>query len=141
MHIFHSPHKLVDQFSSLGIQGTWCNTKRNQDDLRYIIPAEITFEGKSHRGLITYAIDRNTNICYHRFFTEKKDRDLVYQIINKTFDENDFPELKDVVNSPPPSKPKYLAEYKCTVAIDDRTGNVEIQDHDRGVLIKLFKTS
>ncbi len=138
MQLFHAPHPLVDRFLSLGIQGTWLNVQKNKKDMRYVIPAEITFENKTHRGVIVYGIDCETNLCYHRFFTERIDHDLLYQVVNKIFNENDFPELRDAVGMGESSSLKSNMVDKCSVQID--SGKVVIVDYEREVMIKLFKS-
>ncbi|MBA3239360.1 MAG: hypothetical protein H0T62_13600 [Parachlamydiaceae bacterium] len=137
MHLFHAPHHLVDRFLSFGIEGTWLNVKNSKNDLRYVIPAEITYENKTHRGLIVYAIDSETNVCYHRFFTEKKDQDILYQITNKVFNENDYPDLRDAVNVGQFPLPKLNVVDSSSIKI--QSGHVEIIDFEREVKIKLFK--
>lgn len=137
MHIFHAPHHLVDRFLSLGIEGTWLNVKNSKNDLRYVIPAEITYKKVRHRGLIVYAIDAKTNVCYHRFFTEKMDQDILYQVVNKVFNENDYPDLRNAVNIGQFPLPKQNVVDSSSICIE--AGYVEIVDFDREVKIKLFK--
>ncbi len=139
MHIFHAPHHLVDRFIlSHGIQGKWLNVQKNQEDIRYMIPAEITWGKRKYRGMIVYAIDSMSQSCYHRFFTEMKDYDVLYQAVNKVFNENDFPELRNVgsLEGSSSSKPNLIDH--SSVRFD--SGSVIIDDHKRGVMIKLFKS-
>lgn len=137
MHIFHAPHHLVDRFLSFGIEGTWLNVKNSKSDLRYVIPAEITYKNLRHRGLIVYAIDGKTDVCYHRFFTEKMDQDILYQVANKVFNENDYPHLRDAANVGKFPLPKMNIVDSSSICIE--AGYVEIVDFEREVKIKLFK--
>jgi hypothetical protein len=137
MHLFHAPHKLIDRFLCFGIEGSWLNSKNHKNDLRYVIPAEITYENQTHRGLMVYAIDRETNVCYHRFFTEKMDQDILYQITNKVFNENDYPDLRDAVNLGQSPLSKVNVVDSSSIKIE--SGHVEIIDFEREVKIKLFK--
>lgn len=138
MHLFHDLHPYVDLFLSLGINGTWKN--RKTDSKRIVIPAEISFENRKHRGFISYAIDPRTDVCYHKFFTTKMDRDLIYQSVKKVFDENDFPELQKAVLTNRAARPKSSCE-NSSYRVDPVSGNVEIEDRTRGAVIKLFNTN
>lgn len=141
MHLFHNLD-LVDPFISKGIRGQWKNSNREKNDIRFVIPAEITFEEKKQRGLITYAIDVQTQICYHRFFTNKIDKDILSLSIKKIFDENDFPELqKAVILSKSKAKQYTIKSSQAQISEDPLTGNVLIEDFERKVKIKLFNTN
>lgn len=139
MQIFHDPHPWVDRFLSLGIEGTWINT-RNEASKRIVIPAEITFEGKRHRGFIAYGIDSTT--CYHRYFKVQMDEDILFGTIKKIFNENDFPELQRASLSNQVKSKKLMPVHKegSSWFQDSLTGNVTIEDSKRNVVIKLFNT-
>jgi hypothetical protein len=139
-HLFHSPHYLVDRFFHLGIDSLWNSHDRESE--RKVIPAEIAYKGKVYRGYLAYAIDKTSRICYHRYFSRQIDKDFLCQIIRKSFDQVDFPDLQHTARC------KHIPEgriVKCDsdtmVQIHPLFGTVLIEDRLRGVKIKLFKTS
>ena len=139
MHVFHQLNHMVDRFLSLAIKASWQNS-RGEESLRFIIPAEVTFQGKRHRGFLSYAVDKKTDICYHKFFTEKVDQDILSTIIHKTFNENDFPDLQQAHLSTQAAKPIPIELSQTQVTIDPIFGNVLITDNEKDITIKLFKT-
>lgn len=138
MHLFHSLD-LVDPFISKGMHGQWRNVQGGKNDIRIVLPAEIAFRGEKHRGLITYAIDALTQTCYHCFFTKKINQNILSLSVKRIFDENDFPELQKAA-SYSKSKPKQrpIKNSNARISEDPITGNVLIEDFERGVGIKLF---
>lgn len=142
MHLFHAPHDLVNSFISLGIKGEWLNVKRGKVDIRYSIPSEIEYNGKKRKGLINFSIDKETNVCYHRCFTEKLGSEIFFQTVKKVFKDHDFPELEYAIEINQTSESKKIISG-ATVALDKYTGNVTIEDSigDKKIVIKLFKVS
>lgn len=140
MIIFHALHPLVDRFISLGIKGKWKNLRKDQEDIRFVIPAELTHKKIRYRGVITYAIDKKTQTCYHKFFSEKFERDILNEIITQTFDEHDFPELQKAKLSGRSIKPKSIYIKDVTIHQDAVFGNVRIYDRHKDFMIELFKT-
>ncbi|MFI5343163.1 MAG: hypothetical protein ACHQUC_02970 [Chlamydiales bacterium] len=142
MQIFHFPHPFIDRFLYLSIEGIWKNVSREKNDLRKVIPAEISFQGKIYRGFIAWAIDIQTNVCYHRCFSRRIDQDFLCQTIQKTFDENDFPELNRATLSKKSNKERIVHLDSTTqIQIHPLFGSVTIIDYERNVKIKLFKTA
>lgn len=138
--LFHAPHPLINRFLHLAIEGIWKNRTREQEDLRKVIPAEISFNGRYYRGFIAYGIDANTKICYHRCFSHRIGRDFLYQAVQKIFDENDFPELNLAVKRKPSKERKVVQLDSTTIQVHPLFGSVMIEDHLRKVTIKLFKS-
>jgi hypothetical protein len=139
VHVFHALHPFVDRFLALGVTGTWQNKSREKEDLRFVIPAEIVYKRRRYRGFIAYAVDED-DICYHKCFTQKVDTDILDAIINKSFNEHDFPELqKAVLSSRITTKPTAIQFTTATVEIDPIFGNVIIEDRKKELRIELFK--
>ena len=141
MHVFHHPHDVVDRFLSMAIQGSWPTALKKQENLRFVIPCEIIFRSKTYRGFMSYAVDRETHLCYHCCFTERVDADILSDVIFQTFKENDFPELALAVSTlrAPKQTPTSIADAK--VIEDAIFGNVTIHVRSKDLTIKLFKTT
>lgn len=69
----HRHLPMADFFFQRGIelplQVQWGKNNR-----RFAVPAELTFEGKTQSGILLWAFNEQ-NVCYHRFFHRKLDRD------------------------------------------------------------------
>ena len=141
MHVFHHPTDVIDRFLYLAIEGTWPNQKKGKDNLRFVIPAEFTFQGQKDRGFVSWAIDRETGICYHRCLTKRMHQDILSDTIFQTFQENDFPELAQAALSfkSPQQVPLLISDAK--VIVDPIFGNVTIDQPEKDLTIKLFNTN
>lgn len=141
MHLQHAFPLSVDRFIHLGLQDKWFNSKSGKYDDRYNIAAEMTINGKKQRGIITYCVDEN-GVCYHRFFTKKRDNELVHAFVERAFYGSDFPELKAAAaQSIVASTQSMGASPHETIAIDQLLGIVTIEDKARNITVKLFPVS
>lgn len=141
-HLFHTLNPVVDRFYELGIRGTWHNTTRNKEDLRFVIPAEIQYKGFKYRGFIAYAIDEN-KICYHKGFSRRIEQDILGDLITRSFNEYDFPELRQaslMVRNRHKALPQ-ISTSQTKVEIDPIFGNIIIKDLEKELSIELFKVA
>jgi hypothetical protein len=166
-HAFHAFNSLVDRFYDIGIQDAWHNPHNSKQEARFIIPADLSIQQKTYRGLIVYCIDEG--MCYHRYFHEKESSDIQNKIRYNTFTPSDFPELTEEASllqgiSSQSEKnileafgerdfPKLgianqalkektlpsLYSHKETIQIDPLLGTVTIEDKDKQMIIKLFR--
>lgn len=129
-HAFHAFSPLVDDFLSLAIQGKWTNNK-GQESHGCVFVAQISFEGKKYRGIISYGIDGH---CYHRCFSERTDYYTLNKKVEQKLNESDFPDWT-FTNSAPS---KYIrTEIKNTkVSINREFGYITIKDSR--MTVKLF---
>ena len=115
----HGFSSAVDPFwEKHGIRSKW----KNGDDL-YSLPAQIG----SIKGVLTICVNPRTQICYHRYFTEKSDNALIQETVNGIFNINDFPPLTSTTTIPQTFKdlktqdPVTISDYKITID-DQRLG-------------------
>ncbi len=93
---YHAFSQSVDHFvEKLALKAFWPNKYSNEPNLRYILPGEITIQGKSERGAFVYSFDQK-GVLYHRFFSPKSTDELVKKVTSQAFQEVDFPELSEV---------------------------------------------
>lgn len=89
----HDFFSYVDNFvgTAYSQKGTW---DKKPGHVRYAIPAEIQHKnGKPVRGTFHYTFDGN-GVCYHRFFHEKSNDEILQAMLTKTLFEADFPTLQ-----------------------------------------------
>lgn len=139
MHVYHVLHPFVDRFLGLGIQAKWINRRDQKEDLRIVIVAEVAYKCERKRGVIVYTINVETGECYHKFFSEKIDRDILCQVITKTFDENDFPELKSAILSTQQRKAIPVQMLSGTITVDPVFKYVDIRNPSQNLHIRLLK--
>lgn len=141
-HIFHFLSPLVDQlFEDWAIRSQRKNATTGEMDYWDIIPAEIKFKGEVYRGVITYATNKQ-KICYHRCFTKYVETEIITNIIKKTFDKFDFPDLQtfgQILSQSKKRKPIVVSNEQ--IQIDSILGTAEIINFNSNYQIKLFKST
>lgn len=143
MHVFHMLHPFVDRFLHLAIKSSWSNTSHQRQDTWEVIPAEISFKGRTYRGCISYCTDPETKVCYHKFFSQQFEKTILRGVIRKAFDDQDFPEVHHSLKvSQMSPKPSFYGDQtqRVNCLIDPLFGNVTLIDLNKEITIKLFNT-
>ena len=73
MVAYHAfPREVDNHIVGVSTETTWYNETRHRTDVRYLVPAEMTFaEGRKVRGVIAYTMEPDGKTISHRFFSER----------------------------------------------------------------------
>lgn len=143
MIAYHSFSVLADRFFDYGIKGTWLNPTTKRLDTQYIIAADLQRKGLPvERGMVILSIDPD-NICYHKYFHQKMDREIVRTIIEETFYLSDFPTLEESmkIGKAKEKKASPMSSEGETLEIDPVLGSVTINNPRLDLKITLHRSS
>ena len=141
MHFFHALSPLVDYFLNMAISAQIISRTRKKENILKVIAAEVIFKGVKYRGLIGYCIDTTDKICYHKFFSEQIDNQIILKISQKIFNENDFPTLSQAkLIFEKRTFPKPFQIGKEIINVDPIFNSITITNQQKNTEIKLFST-
>ncbi len=137
--IYHTFALAVDDYIlTHGVKSKWKNEKRQKEDIVYSIPGEIIIDGVKKRGVFSYCFDED-NICYHRFFIEKKSRTTFEEYIEKGFWQVDFPPLSATQEKSKAVRVEKVADDGSYLAKEINSFTLEIADPSNKATIILYK--
>ncbi len=134
----HAFSPFVDKFvgTSYSYKDQWV-TKKGQLHTFYAVVGEVTWKGKTYRGVFQYCFD-NHGVLYHRCFGPKSNIELLDIFINRQRPEIEYPSLAESASlGKAKSKPRISSEgvpYEV-----DPLKVVSFEDPANGLSIRLFK--
>lgn len=130
----HGFSPLADMFSHRALNFTKTLDGCGNQLRNFVLPAELTWEGETNRGYISWVINAS-NSCFHRYFHVKSEEDFVEVALRQKFHESDFPTLGAHVKSRKESR-GHIGKFN--VEIDDLLGIATILHIGNGAKLKLF---
>ena len=138
----HAFSTIVDEYMvRFGIITDHQNPRTGLMEKNYCIPTEIRWDnGKTDRGLATYALTKEGRI-YHRCFTHKTPEKMVGELVRKGFFELvDFPPLERGTDTEKKeNEPKPVNHVGSYIIEPTRPYKVQIRDDRIGAVITILK--
>ena len=137
----HTVSTIVDEFMmSFGILTHRENPKTGLMEKNYCIPTEIRWDnGKTDRGLITYALTQDGRI-YHRCFSINTPENMVGDLVKKGFFELiDFPPLQRDADQAEGKYPLIAHHEGSHIIEPSKPYKVQIRDDRNGALLTILK--
>ncbi len=105
----------------------------------YHVAAEMIFKGAKRRGYLLWVA--RDNVCYHRYFHSKNNSEFIDTLVQKKFQDIDFPPLKNEI-ALVESQELYSSEmYEEKISISNLLDIVTISNRKKGLILRLFLDS
>lgn len=131
-HAFHAFSPIVDKYLHLAIQGCW-KTAQGKEYQGHVFVAQITYQKKKYRGVISYGSNKE---CFHRYFSTQTDHYILHKKVEQKLNESDFPNHDGASGDIEAYTP--TAFSGVSVSVNPAKGFIKIKDQAMHMTIKLF---